>query len=207
MGEFFKAELKDRFLEYALERTDYFEIQSLYDEYLRPNYNLKFVEKLIKEIRDYDASLLDIMSGNGIEVFMMASTPSTRKFLNEGGFMSIFVREEEKWDTFSDQLSSARKLRGDEKSRHGKKRKKPYGREKTLLFALIFAVTASFLFTLFSVLKNVFFDADTVSKSDFEEKLYQIQLQNTHREELLQNEIEQLKSQIERKDSASSKND
>ena len=69
MSEFFKAELKDRFLEYALERSDYFEIQTLFDEFLRPNYSLQYVEKLVREIQGYDANLLDIMSGNGMEIF------------------------------------------------------------------------------------------------------------------------------------------
>lgn len=207
MGEFFKAELKDRFLEYALERRDYFEIQSLYDEYLRPNYSLKFVEKLIKEIIDYDSHLLDIMSGNGVEVFMLASTPSTQDFLNEGGFMNMFVKEEEKWDTFLEQLSSTRKLSAEEKSNLGKVGKTSFGREKTLLIALIFAVSISFLFTLFSILKGVFFDSDSISQRDFEEKLYQIQVQNKQKEELLRDEIKALKSQIESKETAILKDD
>nr|WP_299070175.1 hypothetical protein [uncultured Allomuricauda sp.] len=205
MSEFFKAELKDRFLEYALERSDYFEIQSLYDEYLRPNYSLQFVEKLIKEIRGYDDSLLDIMSGNGAEIFMMASTPSTQDFLNEGGFMGMFVKEEEKWDTFVEQLSSTRKLANGKKTNQGRTGRTSRGREKTMLFTLIFAVAISFLFTLFSILKGIFFDSNAVSKSDLEEKLYQMQLQNAHKEELLRTEIKELKSQIEARDSASSK--
>ena len=86
MGEFFKAELKDRFLKYALQRRDYFEIKTLYDEFLSPNYNLDFVGKLIREIQEYDSSLLDIMGGNGVEIFMMASTSKTQQFLDTGGF-------------------------------------------------------------------------------------------------------------------------
>ena len=100
MGEFFKAELKDRFLEYALERRDYFEVRVLYDEFLRPNYSMDFVYKLIKEIQEYDSELLDIMAGNGVAMFMLASTSKTQNFLNEGGFMDMHVVEEEKWDTF-----------------------------------------------------------------------------------------------------------
>ena len=53
MSEFFKAELKDKFLRYASEREDYFETRLLYDEYLRPNYSLAYVERLIKEIIDF----------------------------------------------------------------------------------------------------------------------------------------------------------
>lgn len=207
MGEFFKAELKDRFLEYALGRMDYFEIQTLYDEYLRPNYDLGYVEKLIKEIRDYDPNLLDIMSGNGVKIFMLASTSSTQDFLNEGGFMGMFVREEEKWDTFLDQLSSTRKLNVGQKSEPNKTGKKPAGREKVLLFALIFAVTISFLFTLISLFKDVFFDSNKVSKKDFEERLYEIQLQHSQREELLRDEIKALRSQVNEKDTLVLKQD
>ena len=84
MSEFFKAELKDRFLEYALDRNDYFEVQTLYDEFLRPNYSLDYVQKLVKEIQEYDESLLDVMGGNGSDIFMLASTATTQDFLEEG---------------------------------------------------------------------------------------------------------------------------
>ena len=84
MSEFFKAELKDRFLEYALERSDYFQIYTLYDEFLRPNYSLEYVQKLVREILAYDSTLLDVMGGNGLDIFMLASTSSTEDFLEEG---------------------------------------------------------------------------------------------------------------------------
>lgn len=190
MGEFFKAELKDRFLEYALERSDYFEIQTLYDEFLRPNYNLQFVERLVREIQEYDANLLDIMSGNGLEIFMLASTPSTQDFLDEGGFMDMYVREEEKWDVFLDQLSSNRKLSKDEKQLL-KKNSPGLKKEKALLFGLISAVAISFLFTLFSILKESLFEPQYVPADDFEREMERIRLEYLEENQRLQLELKE----------------
>lgn len=190
MGEFFKAELKDRFLEYALERSDYFEIQTLYDEFLRPNYSLQFVEKLIREIQDYDPDLLDIMSGNGVEIFMLASTSSTQDFLDEGGFMDMYVKEEEKWDAFLDELGSNRKLSKDEKQLL-KKNSPNLKKERTLLITLIAAIAISFLFTLFSILKETFLEPDYVPMDDFERKMEQLRLQYLEENQRLQKELNQ----------------
>ena len=124
MSEFFKAELKDKFLEYASERDDYFETQLLYDEFLRPAYSLEYVEKLIKEIIDFDPDLLDIMSGNGVKIFMLSSTAYTEEFVEEGGFTDMYVKEEERWDILMDQLSTTRKLSTEEKVNLGATEKK-----------------------------------------------------------------------------------
>ena len=190
MSEFFKAELKDRFLEYALERSDYFEIQTLYDEFLRPNYSLQFVEKLVREILDYDPNLMDVMSGNGMEMFMLASTPSTQDFLDEGGFMDMYVKEEEKWDVFLDQLSSTRKLTKDEKKLI-KKSNPVLKREKTLLILLISAITISFLFTLASIFKETLLEPDYVPADEFERKIQQLQEQYIQENQRLQSELGQ----------------
>jgi hypothetical protein len=188
MSEFFKAELKDRFLEYALERTDYFEIQTLYDEFLRPNYSLQFVEKLIKEIQEYDMELLDVMSGNGMDIFMLASTPSTEDFLEEGGFKDMYVKEEEKWDVFVEQLSSTRKLSKDEKQLL--KRSSPrLKREKTLLIVLISAIGISFLFTLISILNSSFLEPDYVPADEFERRIEQLHLQYLEENQRLETEL------------------
>ncbi|MEZ4809340.1 MAG: hypothetical protein R2819_03180 [Allomuricauda sp.] len=193
MGEFFKAELKDRFLEYALERRDYFEVQTLYDEFLRPNYSLQFVEKLIREIQDYDPGLLDIMGGNGMEIFMLASTPTTQDFLDEGGFMDMYVKEEEKWDAFLDELSSNRKLSKDEKQLL-KKSSPGLKRERTLLIVLISAVAISFLFTLFSILKETLLEPEYVPADDFERKMEQLRLEYLQENERLEKELKQAHS-------------
>ncbi len=171
MSEFFKAELKDRFLEYAADRDDYFEVQLLYDEFLRPNYSLEYVQGLVTEIIDYDAELLDVMSGNGAKIFMLASTPSTADFLEEGGFTDLYIREEEKWDTFFEQLSNSRRLTDEEKAVMTDSKKASYKKERRLLFLLIFAVAFSFLFALSSILKNSFFEDDYITKEEFEKRL------------------------------------
>jgi hypothetical protein len=196
MGEFFKAELKDRFLEYALERSDYFEIQTLYDEFLRPNYSLQFVERLVREIQEYDSNLLDIMSGNGLEIFMLASTPSTQDFLDEGGFMDMYVREEEKWDVFLDQLSSNRKLSKDEKQLL-KKNSPGLKKEKTLLFGLISAVAISFLFTLFSILKESLFEPQYVPADDFEREMEKLRSQYLQENQQLQLELKEAQRNLD----------
>lgn len=199
MSEFFKAELKDKFLQYASERDDYFEVQLLYDEFLRPNYNLQFVEKLILEIIDYNPDLLDIMSGNGSKIFMLSTTASTEEFVEEGGFKDIYIEEEEKWDTFLSQLSNSRKLTTEEKTSLGKTEKASYKRERNLLYFLIGAVSLSFLFTLFSIIKNLFTDSQQISQNEFEQRLEEIQLQNYQEQEKLKQEIEILKEKIEDK--------
>lgn len=195
MSEFFKAELKDRFLEYALERSDYFEIQTLYDEFLRPNYSLQFVEKLVKEIQEYDPELLDVMSGNGMEIFMVASTTSTEDFLEEGGFMDMYVKEEEKWDVFLDQLSGNKKLTKDEQNLL--KRTPAHKREKNLLLLLISAISISFLFTLVSIIKEAWLEPDYVPADEFKRKMEQLQEQYLQENKLLRNQLQAAQKQLD----------
>lgn len=178
MSEFFKAELKDRFLQYALDREDYFEVQLLYDEFLKPNYNLQYVQKLIREIIDHNHELLDIMSGNGAKIFMLSSTASTLDFLGEGGFTSLFIQEEEKWDIFLQQLSNTRKLTSKEKANLGQKEKKAYTRERYLLFGLITAVAVSFVFTIYSLVNSYLVKTDQNRLRDIELKLNVLEQEN-----------------------------
>lgn len=185
MSEFFKAELKDKFLQYALEREDYFETQLLYDEYLRPNYSLEFVRKLIREIIDYDPNLLDIMSGNGLKIFMLSGTGHIEDFLEEGGFKDLYVQEEEKWDTFLEQLSNTRRLSPQEKANLGKREKVNYKRERLLLFGLIGAVGISFLFTLFSLLKPLFVSSDSTRIAEIEGRMETLEKHNQDLQEEL----------------------
>ncbi len=178
MSEFFKAELKDKFLEYAHGRDDYFEVQLLYDEFLRPNYSLQYVEKLIREIIDHDPNLLDIMSGNGVKIFMLSSTAYTEEFLEEGGFKDLYIEEEERWDIFLEQLSNTRRLSSEEKADLGRTEKAIYKRERLLLFGLIGAVTCSFLFTVYSLLKPLFLKTDVSRIVEIEQKLEAMEHQN-----------------------------
>ena len=199
MSQFFKAELKDKFLQYTSERDDYFEMQLLYDEFLRPNYSLEFAEKLVRDIIDYNPELLDIMSGNGSQIFMLSATAITEEFVEEGGFKDIYIAEEEKWDVFLEQLSNTRRLTTEEKVNLGKTEKNTYKRERSLLYFLITAVTVSFLFTLFSLFKNVFAPTRQISLNELDERLEEIQLKNAQEQESLKKEIELLKAQIEYK--------
>ncbi len=196
MGEFFKSELKDRFLQYALERQDYFEARVLYDEFLRPSYSLDFVKKLIKEIQDHNPDLLDIMSGNGSEIFMLASTPKTKGFLSAGGFLEMHVKEEEKWDAFLGQLSNNRKLSKDEKQLL-KNNSPSLKREKNLLITLIFAVVVSFLFTLYSILNNAFLKPEYVPMDEFERELEQVKSHYVEENERLLDELAKANSMID----------
>ena len=151
MSEFFKAELKDKFLEYASETDDYFEIQLLYDEFLRPNYSLEYTEKIIREIIDFNPKLIDIRSGNESMIFMISATTSTKEFVEEGGFKDIYIAEEEKWDIFLEQLANSKKLSANEKESLIHTQKVSRTKERKLLYFLITAVSVSFLFTLFSI--------------------------------------------------------
>ena len=193
MSTFFKAKLKDKFLQYALERDDYFQLQLLYDEFLRPNYSIQFVEKLVKEIMDYSPDLLDIMSGNGSKMFMLSATANTEQFVENGGFKNLFVSEEEKWDTFINQLTNTQKLTTEEKINLGQTAKITYKRERKLLFVLIGAVAISFLYTLFSIFNAVFIKKQPV---ELENRIVQLQNENSKEREILIEEIKYLKSEI-----------
>lgn len=193
MSAFFKAKLKDKFLQYALERDDYFQLQLLYDEFLRPNYSIQFVEKLVKEIMDYNPDLLDIMSGNGSKMFMLSATANTEQFVENGGFKNLFVSEEEKWDTFINQLTNTQKLTTEEKINLGQTAKITYKRERKLLFVLIGAVAISFLYTLFSIFNAVFIKKQPV---ELENRIVQLQNENSKEREILIEEIKYLKSEI-----------
>ena len=196
MSEFFKAELKDKFLHYATERDDYFETRLLYDEFLRPNYSQEYVEKLVKEIMDHDSDLLDIMSGNGIKIFMLSSTAYTTEFLEEGGFTSLYVQEEEKWDAFLEQLASTRKLSPEEKENLGKTEKATYKRERIVLFCLIGAVAVSFLYTLFSIFKPLFITEEDTRAQEFETRVQRLESENN----VLKEQLDTIQQQLNKKD-------
>ena len=144
----------------------------------------------MREILEYDPDLLDVMNGNGMEMFLLASTNTTQDFLDEGGFMDIYVKEEEKWDVFLDQLSSTKKLSKDEKKLI--KRGNPgLKREKTLLIVLISAIAISFLFTLGSIFKETLWEPDYVPVDEFERKIQQLQEQYIQENRRLQTQLEQ----------------
>jgi len=178
MSEFFKAELKDKFLQYASDRDDYFEIQLLYDEFLRPNYSIEFVVNVIREIIEHRPDLLDIMSGNGMKIFMLSSTAYTREFLEEGGFKDLYVEEEEKWDVFLEQLGNTHRLSQQEKYDLGKKDRDSYKRERILLYSLILAIAISFLFTMYNLIRPLFVEEESKKVEDLEKRVEMLENEN-----------------------------
>jgi len=142
---------------------------------------------------DYNPDLLDIMSGNGSKMFMLSATANTEQFVENGGFKNLFVSEEEKWDTFINQLTNTQKLTTEEKINLGQTAKIAYKRERKLLFVLIGAVAISFLYTLFSIFNAVFIKQQPV---ELENRIVQLQNENSKEREILIEEIKYLKSEI-----------
>lgn len=174
-------------MEYTLEYDEWFEARILYDEFLRPNYDLEFVDTLIGEILEFDPELLYIEPGHGKEFFKLAPTGKTEDFLENGGFMDLYVKEEEKWDLFLGQLSTAKipavKIKKEFRPNSLKK-------EKSMLLVLISAITLSFLFTLVSVVNQTFLEPEYVPADEFERKLELLQQQYNQENERLQFKLE-----------------
>jgi hypothetical protein len=185
MTEFFKSELKDKFLEYACSRDDYFETQLLYDEFLRPNYDRKFAEKLIKEILEYDNQLLDTISGNGVKVFMLSSTAYTDEFLESGGFKNLFIQEEEKWDTFLQHLGGGRSSK---KKPMKKSTKSSLKRERQWIILLLSMLGFSFLVSSTAVVWTLFSEPK-VSEKELEERLKRMEIRHMEEVQSLQREL------------------
>ena len=185
MTEFFKSELKDKFLEYACSRDDYFETQLLYDEFLRPNYDRKFAEKLIKEILEYDNQLLDTISGNGVKVFMLSSTAYTDEFLESGGFKNLFIQEEEKWDTFLQHLGGGRSSK---KKPMKKSTKSSLKRERQWIILLLCMLGFSFLVSSTAVVWTLFSEPK-VSEKELEERLKRMEIRHMEEVQSLQREL------------------
>lgn len=185
MTEFFKSELKDKFLEYACSRDDYFETQLLYDEFLRPNYDRRFAEKLIEEILEYDNQLLDTISGNGVKVFMLSSTAYTDEFLESGGFKNLFIQEEEKWDTFLQHLGGGRSSK---KKPMKKSTKSSLKRERQWIILLLCMLGFSFLVSSTAVVWTLFGEPK-VSEKELEERLKRMEIRHMEEVQSLQREL------------------
>ena len=185
MTEFFKSELKDKFLEYACSRDDYFETQLLYDEFLRPNYDRKFAEKLIEEILEYDSQLLDTISGNGVKIFMLSSTAYTDDFLENGGFKSLFIQEEEKWDTFLQHLGSGRSSKNKPTN---KKTQSSLKRERQWIILLLCMLGFSFLVSLATVIWALSSNPK-VTEKEMEERLKRMEIRHAEEVQSLKREL------------------
>ena len=192
MTEFFKAELKDKFLRYACSRDDYFESRLLYDEFLRPHYDQKTVEKLVQEILEHDHNLLDTISGNGVKIFMISSTPYTEEFLEHSGFKDLYVQEEEKWDSFLHYLGADRPLSGTNSSRKTSK-ERSLKKEKRLIIGILGVLAFCFITSL-AVVLGTLFGPRYVLKSEYDERLRRMEV--LHREELesLQRELRAIRA-------------
>src|SRR5690606_4207703 len=164
-----------------------FQVGILYDEFLRPNYDMEFIYGLLREILEFDSGLLEIEPGHGEEIFTMAPTAKTEEFLEGGGFMGLYVQEEEKWDLFLGQLSTA-KVPGNPVGKEF--RPIALKREKSMLMVLISAIALSFLFTLVSIFKQTFLEPEYVPADEFERKLELLQQQYLHENERLQFKLE-----------------
>lgn len=189
MTEFFKSELKDKFLEYACSRDDYFETQLLYDEFLRPNYDRKFAEKLIEEILEYDSQLLDTISGNGVKIFMLSSTAYTDEFLESGGFKNLFIQEEEKWDTFLQHLGGGRSSK---KKPIKKSTKSSLKRERQWIILLLCMLGFSFLVSLAAVVWTLFSEPK-VTEKELEERLKRMEIRHAEEVQSLQRELKAIR--------------
>jgi hypothetical protein len=201
MTEFFKAELKDKFLEYALRRDDYFETQSLYDEFLRPHYDRRYVERLVEEILDYDSQLLDTISGNGVKIFMLSSTAYTQAFLEETGFKRLYIQEEEKWDSFLQHLGTRKRA----KKRQPKEQTSPESgsqREKKWILGLFVLLAFSFIASL-SLSIIALFAPRKLSEEAFEERMIKMEVRHQQEIESLRREIRAMPRVMPEKDSLS----
>ena len=201
MSAFFKAELKDKFLRFALAREDYFELQLLFDEFLKPNYSIEFVANLVAEIQAYDPNLLDIMSGNGQKIFMLSATAHTKGFLEEGGFKALFVNEEEKWDTFLQQLSDVRHRDPAGYPVKTSFNKTAVAKERRLLWMLIAAVVFSFLFAVFSLLVLLVRERPA-TQNELQAEAQSIRQELQIQKETTEAEMLELEARIQRLDSA-----
>ena len=127
---------------------------------------------------------------------MLASTSKTEDFLDQGGFMNLYVKEEEKWDVFLDQLSNAPKLTKEEKKLL-KKNSSSSKREKTMLIGLISVVGISFLFTVVSIFKETLFEPDYVPADEFERKMDLLREQYILENEKLEKELMGIRRELD----------
>ena len=201
MTEFFKAELKDKFLEYAMTRDDYFETQALYAEFLRPHYDRRYVEKLVQEILDYDPDLLDTISGNGVKIFMLSSTAFTKAFLEETGFKRLYIQEEEKWDSFLQHLGTRKRAKKKQPEQKDVQRSSGQ-KEKRWILVFIVALVFSFVTSLTLGLLALFSPA-TISKQDFEDRMTSEEVRHQQEIESLKREIRALRQVMHERDSIS----
>lgn len=97
-----RARVKDRFLGYALYRPDYFNPADFLAD--KEELGEQELQGIVREILEYDAQLLDVLSSNGTDIFLLSSRPRAKEFLENGGFKAVFEREEEDWNALCQQM-------------------------------------------------------------------------------------------------------
>ncbi|WP_411031337.1 hypothetical protein [Spongiimicrobium sp. 3-5] len=108
MEERLRAEIKDTFLGYGLDRMEFFGPKEFMKRYPTLVTNEQELLELIYEIMDFDAELLDSLNGNGKRIFLLIATPKAKTFLNYGGFTKIHQKETEEWERLFHRLRELR---------------------------------------------------------------------------------------------------
>jgi len=194
MTEFYKSELKDRFLRYTMERDDYVQPEELYTEFLSPNYQPGYVLELLDEIIEYDPELFDVISANGARIFMLSATPQTFDFIEKGGFKSLFVQEEEKWESFLKHLSidlhrsDSSRGSGDDSSSIGFRGNER--RDKKIFMSLLAVIAFSFLYSLIGTIGSLT-APQGISQREFEHRLDELQKQHRLEMQTLREQIQE----------------
>ena len=98
MDERLRAEIKDRFLGYSIDRPDYFMVSDFKKGHPDLINDEDELIAIVQEIIDFDPNLLDNLSGNGTNIFLVCSKPKAKDFLNQGGFSDIYENEEMEWN-------------------------------------------------------------------------------------------------------------
>ena len=92
-----KAIIKDQFLAYALMRAEYFIPSDFLIEFSDLQITDDQLLDLINEIISFDSDFIDVLNGNGMEIFMIIAKTKAEKFLNVGGFAEDYQLEENEW--------------------------------------------------------------------------------------------------------------
>lgn len=193
MTEFYKAELKDRFMKYTMDRDDYVQPEELYQEFLSPNYQPEYAIQILDEILEFDSELFDVISGNGSRIFMLSATPQTFEFIENGGFKNLYIQEEEKWEVFLRHLSiDLHTGRGrDTRAERGKQLgiERNNRRDRKVFVGLLGVISFSFLYSLVGTIGSLT-TPQTISQKEFELRLEELQRQHRIEMQVLREQIE-----------------
>ncbi|MGB5820638.1 MAG: hypothetical protein WBG90_14230 [Saonia sp.] len=154
MDERQRAVLKDRFLGYSLDRSNYFGVKEFQKKFPRLISNPDDLNLLVQEIIDHDANLLDTLSANGSPIFLLCSKPFARTFLNRGGFIALYDKEEEDWKSLFRHLwknNTPSKLQGTGLKRNDLA---PHKRDRYHYMFVIMSIL-SFCYVLYDIFERI----------------------------------------------------